>query len=50
MNCQDKSNSMSSVMKNRHDNDVTNRIGVFYAENNTELSWPIRSGTDYDEN
>ena len=28
-------------MKTRQDNDVTDRTGVVYAENDSELLWPI---------
>ena len=28
-------------MKTKQDNDVIDRIGVIYAKNDTELSWPI---------
>lgn len=38
------------MMKTRHDNNVTDRNGIVYAENDIELSWPIGSGADYDEN
>ena len=37
-------------MKTRHDNDVIDRIGIVYIENDTELSWPIGQGVVYDEN
>lgn len=37
-------------MKRAHDNDINDCIGVVYAENDTELSWPIRSDVVYDEN
>ena len=37
-------------MKTNQDNNVTNRTCTVYTENDTELSWPIRSGTVYDEN
>ena len=29
---------------------MTDHTGVLYAENYTKLSWPIRSGVDYNEN
>ena len=32
------------MMKTRQDNDVTDGISVFYAKNDTELSWLIRLG------
>ena len=37
-------------MITREDNDVFNYIGTVYANNDTELSWSIGSGVDYDEN
>ena len=37
-------------MKTRHDNNVIDRIGAIYAENETELSWPIRPDAVYEEN
>ena len=37
-------------MNTKQDNDVTIRIGEIYTKNETELSWPIRLGADYDEN
>lgn len=41
---------VQSVMKTRHDNDVTHHTSAIYVENDTELSWPIGSVTDYDRN
>ena len=38
------------MMKTRQDNDLTDCAGVFYTKNNAELSWPIRSGVNCDEN
>ena len=38
------------MTKTIQDNDVTNHASAIYAENNTELSWSIGSGTDCDEN
>ena len=38
------------MMKTRHDNDVTDHIGVMYFKNNTKLSWSTGSGAFYDEN
>ena len=29
--------------------DMTNLISEVYVENDTQFSWPIRSGADYDE-
>ena len=37
-------------MKIRLINDVTNRIGAIYVENETELSWPIGPSAVYDKN
>ena len=37
-------------MKTKEDNDVTNCIGVVYAESKIELLWPIRPGAICDEN
>ena len=37
------------MMKTSHDNDVTNRIGLVYAKNNTELLGPIEPSVVYDE-
>ena len=36
-------------MKTRHDHNVTDCIDVIYIENDIELSWPIRSGANCDE-
>lgn len=41
---------MRSMTKTRKDMDVTECIGVVYAETETELSRPIRPGAEYDEN
>ena len=35
-------------MKTRQDNDMTNRIGAVYAENEIKLSWSIELGAVYD--
>lgn len=37
-------------MKIRQDNDMIDYVGAIYTENNTELSWLIKSSVDYDEN
>ena len=50
LSCHDRSDQVLYVMKTRHDNDVTESIGVAYMENDTELSWSIRSGADYNKN
>lgn len=39
-----------SMMKTKKDNDVINSIGVFYVENDIELSWLIGPAVVYDEN
>ena len=38
------------MMKTRQDNNVIDRTGVVYAENEIKLSWPIQPGTLYGEN
>ena len=38
------------MMKTIQDNDMTDRIGSLYVENETELSCQIQQGTVYDEN
>ena len=45
----DRSERVRSVIKTRQDNDVTNRIGLVYVENNTKLSQPIELGAVHDE-
>ena len=50
LNYHDKSDRVRSVMKIRDNNNVTDRIGTVYAENENELSWPIRQGVVYDKN
>ena len=35
------------MMKTRQDNDVTNRTGMIYTENNTDILWPIGSVVNY---
>ena len=37
-------------MKTRHDNNVTNHTGAFYAENDTKLLWLIEQGAICDKN
>ena len=37
-------------MKAKKYNDMTNLTCAVYVENDTELSWPIGSSADYDEN
>ena len=37
-------------MKTKQNNDMIDRIGVFYAENDIALSWLIGSSVVYDEN
>ena len=38
LNNHDRLDLMPYVTKNRHDNDMTDHIGVVYVENNTKLS------------
>ena len=44
MNYCDLLDRVQSVTKTKQDDDVTNRIGVVFAENNTKLSWWINLG------
>ena len=37
------------MKKMRQDNDMTDRIGSLYAENETHLLWPIWQGMVYDK-
>ena len=37
------------MTKTKQDNDMTDRVGVVYAENDTQLVGPIGSGVVYDE-
>ena len=46
---QDWLNQVRFVMKTRQDNDVTNCIGLVYAETNTQLSESSRLGAVYAE-
>ena len=39
-----------SIMKMTQDNNITDRTGAVYAENEIELSQPIGLGAVYDEN
>ena len=36
-------------MNTKQDNDVTDHTGVVYVENNTERSWHVGLGADYDK-
>ena len=49
LNYRDWSNRVQYVTITRKDNDVSDHIDAVYAENDTELSWPIGLGVDYDE-
>ena len=49
LNCHGWSDRVLSVTKIRDENDVTDRIGTVYVENDTKLSWLIGSGVDCDE-
>ena len=37
LTCHDRSDRVSSVMKTKQDNDMTDRTGAVYVETNTEL-------------
>ena len=50
MICHDRSDWVPSMTKTRQDNNMTDRTGAVYVENGNELSWPIKSGANYDEN
>ena len=41
---------MRSLTKTKQDNDMTNRTSAIYAENETELPWPIELSVVYEEN
>ena len=49
-NYYDLFNRVRSVIKTRKYNDMFDCTGAVYDENETELSWPIKSGDDCDEN
>lgn len=38
------------MMKTRQNNDLTDHPGTFYVKNDTELSLPIKSNANCDEN
>ena len=44
MNCRDLFDCVGFVMKTKEDNDVTDCIGVVYAETETKLLEPIEPG------
>ena len=46
MNSHDQWDLVQFVTKIREDNNVTDRIGAVYAQNDTALLWPIKSGVD----
>ena len=50
LNCHDWSGKVRYLRKMTQDNDVIDRIGVVYTENETELPWSIRQYVVYDEN
>ena len=47
--CRDRSNLVWSVMKTRQDNDVTQRMGLVYVENDIELLRHIGSSVVFEE-
>ena len=49
LNYRDLYDLVRSMMKTKQDNDVTDHIGVVYAENETKLSWLIGSGVICEE-
>ena len=49
LNYHDWLDKMRSIMKNKEDNKVTDRTGVIFAQQDTELLRLIRWGTVYDE-
>ena len=49
LNYHGQSDKVWFIMKMRYDNDVTNRIGAVYTENETELPWSIRKSVAYEE-
>ena len=49
MNYHDRFDQVQSIMKTREDNNMTNRTGEVYVENDIELLCPIRTGADSDE-
>ena len=44
LSCHYRSDRVPFVKKTRQDNDVTNRTGAVYVENDIELSWLIGLG------
>lgn len=50
MNYHDRFDQVQSIMKTREDNNMTNRTGEVYVENDIKLLCPIRTGADNDEN
>ena len=50
LSCHDQSKRVSFVTKTRQDNNMTDRIGAMYTENNTKLLWLIGSSSNCDEN
>ena len=50
LNYRDLLDRLQSMINTRHDNNMTNHIGVIYVRNDTELSWLIGSGVDCDKN
>ena len=49
LNYQDWLDKMRSIMKNKEDNKVTDRTGVIFAQQDTELLTLIRWGMVYNE-
>ena len=50
LSCYDRLDRVQSLMKTRHENDVTNRISLVFVETKIELSGLISQGGVCDEN
>ena len=50
LSCHDRLDQVWYVTKTKQDNDMTDRAGAIYDENEIELSWLIGSGVICDEN
>ena len=50
LNYHDQLNWVQFLTNTKEDKDMTDRIGVVYAENDTKLLWLIRSSANCDKN
>ena len=50
LNFHDRSNQVSTITKTRQEHYMSDRTGAVYVENETELSWSIKSGAICDKN